>query len=128
MAEIYVGGPVLGREGELPEWVRDAYGQLARAGLRLPYAEPELERSRPQAFFQQILTRIRESGAAIVIFTGGDVSGAIEATMASSQNKPVLLMTENQRSVPRLLIGLPLLRVVEANDQEAVLTFLREYR
>ncbi|HBY61018.1 MAG TPA: hypothetical protein DEH78_14440 [Solibacterales bacterium] len=106
----------------------ETYSMLAGLGLRLPSAERELDVASPPAFLRQIAGRIAEAVAVIEIFTGGDVNGAVETTIASHRHKPVLVIAENPAAVPRLLAGLPGVRLAVAGDREAVVSFLRENR
>jgi hypothetical protein len=140
MANIYVSGPVI-RPDAVPdpaaqEWVRDVYRSVGESaqGLRMeaayPTSETELEKANPRKFYNLIRARILPVNAAVVVFTGGDVSSGIEAAIASSMEKPILLVSNTPHRVPRLLAGLPYVSGL-INPEEAVRggieNFLREH-
>lgn len=113
MASVYVSGPVI-RGGEpLPFWVQATYEQAYQrigslhAEALMPQSERRLETMDPQNFRSEIEDRISSADAAIIVFTGQDVSAGIEAAMASFQGKKVLIVSDKLERVPRLLRGLP---------------------
>lgn len=118
-----VSGPVIRQTAawDLPEWVQGIYTNL-QAGLRqhkvearLPIAEPELEQKEPREFFHAMHKRVSSSVALVSVFTSGDVSAAIEASMASVAGKKILVIAEHPEEVPRLVKGLPgLIDVLDA--------------
>jgi len=126
MADIYVSGPVLRHGVPVPEWVGNTYetvlGSARELGLNVSYpeAEPYLERADPRIFLESIRQRISASQVAVVIFTGGDVSSGIEATMASNLNKPQVVISDDPATVPRLLRGLPTVTGVIRPDYSLV--------
>lgn len=134
MADIYVAGPVIRPGSALPPWVQAAYNAVtqaadaARVDVSFPVREDSLERAEPRAFYDSIKDRISDATIAVVIFTGPDVSGGIEATMAASLNKPIAIVASNLQTVPRLLAGLPTVEavVLPNSDMPAVLrSFIR---
>lgn len=141
MASIYVSGPVI-RPGVFPsqpvqEWVRDVYrsvgesAEILRLEVAYPEPEAELEQANARRFHNIIQARILPTQAAVVVFTGGDVSSGIEAAIASRMEKPMLLVSNLPNRVPRLLAGLPYVsRLI--NPEEAVRggieEFLRDHR
>jgi hypothetical protein len=114
MAEIYVSGPVIGASRrDPPQWVSEVYQAVLLAARSMqvsaayPEAESELEAAMPQVFFKAVIERITAAQVAVVAFTAGDVSSGMEASIAASMNKPILLVSEFPAQVPRLLSGLP---------------------
>lgn len=129
MADIYVAGPVIRPGAALPPWVQAAYAavrqaaQAAHADVIFPEREDSLERAEPRAFYDSISGRISGAEIAVVIFTGPDVSGGIEATMAANLDKPIAIVAADLQIVPRLLAGLPTVEevVLPNADMPAVL-------
>jgi hypothetical protein len=113
MADIYLSGPVLRASGPVATWVSSFYervGELAGfagAQIQYPISDLELEKAEPSEFYREIESRISDSHVAVVVFTGGDVSGSIEASIASQLGKPVLLVSDKPAGVPRILRGMP---------------------
>lgn len=113
MADLYVSGPVIRPGTRIPEWITGTYdvvfGAAREFDLRvaLPERDLELELADPRRFYDSILRRIGESRLAVVVFTGGDVSAGIEASIAANLGKPVVLISDRPEEVPRLLTGLP---------------------
>jgi hypothetical protein len=77
------------------------------ASVQLPHSDRQLESSSARDFFHEIRKRIGRAQAFVGVFTEGDVSLAIEASIASVGGKRILIVAENGDEVPRLLQGLP---------------------
>jgi len=115
MPELYVAGPVIRQsmEWDLSPWVQETYTRLSEianknaTALSLPNAEPQLERSEAKEFFRAIRKRLAHAKAVITIFAAGDVSAAIETSIASVSGKKILILAEDPAEIPRLLEGLP---------------------
>jgi hypothetical protein len=73
----------------------------------LPRVAPELQAREPSELFHAIRKGVGGTAALIAIFTPGDVSVAIETTMAAVDGKKIVLVAETPEDVPRLLRGLP---------------------
>lgn len=125
MAAVYVSGPVMrsAPEWDLAPWVQEAYETLQAAlkargaEAQLPRAETDLERKAPREFFHAIKKRVTGAQAFVGVVGEGDMSTAIEASMAAVAGKKLLLVVEDGAEVPRLLAGLPgMVGVIEFSD------------
>ena len=127
MAAVYVSGPVMRStpEWDLAPWVQGAYERLQAAlhargaEAQMPRAEADLEAKAPRDFFHAIKKRVTAAQAFVGVVGEGDMSSAIEASMAAVAGKKLLLVVEDGGSLPRLLAGLPgVVGVMEASDLE----------
>jgi hypothetical protein len=143
MPRVYVAGPVIRkgfgvswRDKMFPgwtktqgAWVASAYEGIAMASremgfefdLALPQAEEKLEEAKPSLFCKVIQERLNKCALAVIVFTGGDVSAAVEAAMASMMQKRQLILADDLRQLPRLLSGLPGVRIVHGTDRMQIL-------
>jgi hypothetical protein len=114
MPQLCVSGPVIrhSAEWDVEPWVQHLYELVERASPKgskvlLPRAEPDLERKQPLEFFHVMRRRLGVASAVVAVFTPGDVSVAIETTMAAIEGKKIVVIAENPEEIPRLLRGLP---------------------
>jgi hypothetical protein len=114
MLQIYVTGPVIRHspQWDLAPWVQEIYDHIkghpnGGGAVKLPHVEADLDEKQPNEFFHAIRQRMGNAGAVIAVFTPGDVSVAIETTVASVSGRKIILIAEDPESVPRLLRGLP---------------------
>jgi len=124
MPRICVSGPVVrhSAQWDLVPWVQEIYrlleaGGSTRHAVQLPQAEPALEKMKPLDLVHAMRQRIAGASALITVFTPGDVSAAVETTMASVAGKKIVLIAEAPEEIPRLLRGLPgVVAAVPAED------------
>jgi hypothetical protein len=90
----------------------DSQARQQRHSAMLPMAETTLEQRDSREFFHEIRRRIATAEVVVAVFEPGDVACAIEATIASVSGKKVLMVAKNSQDVPRLLEGLPGVRVL----------------
>lgn len=141
---IYVAGPVLRpdgvtRKGYGPEsWehqryaakIHETYGEmsaaasLANVGLQIPFFDAELDRLDAREFTAEITRRIELADAMIVMVLreapGSDARGysiACEAQMGAEAGKPIAIVADEPKHVPRLLRALAVKRKVWSLDE-----------
>jgi hypothetical protein len=126
MATIYVVGPVNGKgRRELPAWVQQCYEAVRELKnnadleleLLMPEADATLDKAEAKDFHRQIAGRISSADAVVTIHSSGDSSAAVESCLASVFEKKQLILTADEKSVPRLLRGQPgVAAVVECSE------------
>jgi len=147
MATVYVAGPVI-RKSHEPHWrdkmfpgwrkahdlwLTSAYEGIAMASnevgfdLVLPHSEAQLEGAKPALFCNVIQERLNKCTLAVIVFTAGDVSAAVEAAMASMMEKRQLILADDFKQLPRLLLGLPGVRAVHGGDPAQILHEVRSF-
>jgi len=121
----YIAGPVI-REGiPVDPWVTQCYSIIERAanydGRRaaIPYVEQSLEQAAPKEFAAQILSRIKDALSVIAVFLPTDPSTPVECAFAVREGKRVLLIHQGEVRVPRLLAGLPSVRMLVFDERRA---------
>lgn len=138
MSKIYVVGPVIrsGRWFRRGDWPDPVYHAINAVGggteFVLPSSEASLESADEQAFYNAIYQRIKSSDGVITIISPNVISGAIEATLASTLGKKQLVIAKTLSDVPRMMRGLPgVVEVVEhskeASLDEVVSRFVSKY-
>ena len=102
MATVHVAGPVIRKDrGPREKWVGEAYRAIVQAARKLdsdtilPYSEPDLELASPATFFESVRDRVGRSDLVVTIFTGGDVSAAVEAGVAAMIGKKQMIITDD---------------------------------
>jgi hypothetical protein len=125
---IYLAGPVIrGQTTHLP-WANSVYDQIYNFPfLRLPQAEPELDAADATAFFEIIRDRIGQSDGVISVLPTGDASGPVESMMAAMLAKPQLIVSEDRRRLPRVLLGLPRTEIVDGRGLRSNVLRFMEY-
>jgi hypothetical protein len=126
MAKIYVAGPVnRPTVASDQQWVQRCYTAAVKAAtgsnldveIMLPNVEPALEHATPSDFYRQISGRISSSQGVITVYNPGDGSAPVESSLASVFQKKQLILTSDEKRVPRLLRGQPgVAAVVECNE------------
>jgi hypothetical protein len=84
--------------------------------LQLPEPEPFLDQAKPQEFFGEIAGRIAEADAVITVLSPFDMSAAAESTIASMNGKNQLLVLHGLHSAPRIIEGMPSVKIVNGED------------
>jgi hypothetical protein len=126
MSQVYVSGPVIRRSPgwDFPPRSESIYKQVEdeiRRNRRepvMPRGDAELDKQSSSDFFHSIRTRINGTKLMISVFVPGDVSGAVETSIASILGKPILVIAEDSESVPRLLAGLPGVKIASASPSD----------
>ena len=83
----------------------------------LPQLDPAIDRLPAPHFFEVIRTRIGMADGVISLLSGDDPATAAESCLADAQDKPQLVIGRDQRSVPRLIRGMPSVLGVAITDQ-----------
>lgn len=104
----YLGGPAIReRLNEFERIYKIAVRLAGEAGWKTwsPHAEFGLEHARPEVFTKEIIRRIKDSNAVMIVVPPEDLSAPVEAAVAAMAHKPQLLVCATQP--PRILKGLP---------------------
>ena len=126
-ADVYIAGPVISspRDG-----MAELYFALAAeieamgVSVALPERDAEIDAPAPEEFTRGIAGRIRDAQVVVTVLSVGDQSVPIEAAMASQFEKPQLVLLDDLEA-PRILAGLPLVRLVRVEDRSEAIEALR---
>jgi hypothetical protein len=109
---IYIGGPLNRPKRALPFWVNECYNIIEQATqVKRPLVESTLDQRDASSFCGELRNRIGASDGVIALFLPDDNSTPIECAIAALSGKRVFVLTEDLKVVPRLLTGLPGVRV-----------------
>jgi hypothetical protein len=130
---FYIGGPVERMKSglTLPVWVYHCYGLFEKiGGATRPLLERGLDELEAQSFSREVFRRIRDSEGVMAVFLPGDSGTPVECAVAALSGKQVLIVAEPFMAVPRVLLGMPSVRVTtfDSGTSKAVERFVNSIR
>ena len=139
---VYIAGPsdfeaLLSQSPNDKRRVRDVYNRILEATSELryqaqmPVSDPYLASLTPRAFYDKIAERIRSADAVIWVCTPGDMSGAVESSIAAVAGKKQLILRAPAPNLPRMVSGQPGVAAISGVDdtpelKEVVKSFLAD--